>query len=94
MNPLVELLWEEFRGISEGELLKAEARMGALLTPEARAHLRTVPDEITIRLVARCLDAVGRAGTDEERVRLIEAMIRTFGWGRPVASETVRETST
>lgn len=91
MNPLVEFLWEEFRGVCEGELLKAEGRIGASLSAEARAHLRTVPDEITIRLIARCLDAVARAGTEEERARLIEALLRTFGWGRPVSAETVRD---
>ena len=94
MNPLVEFLWEEFRGVCEAELLKAQGRIGPTLSPEARAHLRTVPDEITIRLIARCMDAVARAPSEEERARMIESLIRTFGWGRPVSSETVRESST
>lgn len=89
-NPLVEFLWEEFRGVCESELLKAEQRMGARLPPEARMHLKTVPDEIAIRLIARCLDAIGQAKSDEERARTIEALIRTFGWGRPATAAALR----
>lgn len=90
MDPLVECLWEEFRGVCEGELLRAQERLGAVLPDEARAHLRTVPDEITIRLVARCLDAIAQSRTEEDRARTIEVLIRVFGWGRPVSSAAAR----
>ena len=90
MDPLVRFLWEEFRGVCEVELKKAEARLGKALPDEVKAQFSTLPDEITIRLVARCLDAVGSAPTDEARARTIEALIRTFGWGRPVTAGAAR----
>lgn len=78
-NPLAELLWSEFRGVCEAEVSKVQAQLGDRLTDEMRARLRAMADEITIGLVARCLDAVGRAKSDEERARTIEMLIRTFG---------------
>lgn len=90
MISLVEFLWEDIRCVCEGEILKAQERLGGTMTNEVRAHLRTVPDEIAIRLVARCLDAVDQARTEEERARIIETLIRVFGWGRPVSAASAR----
>lgn len=78
-NPLADLLWDEFRGMCEAELVKVQDQLGDRLSPEVRVRMRALADEITIGLVARCLDAVSRAETDEERARTIEMLIRTFG---------------